>query len=240
MPIIDFANSYVTFFGKAGGNVARIQLDAACTIVDSVAGTAETFYLSSACRAELMYLDTPLFKMPSYEFCGIFSDRDHLLLRTHWSSERDERDFALNRERFEDVQLDVRTFEADRSLDDAAAVVGATLASRPLVGRTTIHSEETRRLASLEYPIKTMNVLREPSRFQVDTGPLLVPDFRSTATRTIEQLQLAYIVYNRFDRAELILRAPTPLPSADDPQVSTTDYSVPSIVAATNQIFCCA
>ena len=37
MTAIDFANSYMTWFGS--GNHARIQLDAACTIVDEQAGT---------------------------------------------------------------------------------------------------------------------------------------------------------------------------------------------------------
>lgn len=38
----------------------------------------------------------------------------------------------------------------------------------------------------LEYLVKTMNVFKEPPRFQVDTGPLIVLAFESSAERVIE------------------------------------------------------
>jgi hypothetical protein len=228
----------MTFFSKNGGNIARIQLDAACTLSDARSGESDTFYLIAPCRAERMYLDTQLFQMPNYEFSGIFSTRDCLLVRTHWASERDNREYAVNRSRFEDVLLDVRTFAAERPLDDAAAIVAATLENRPLVGRTELSDPDGKWRAVLEYPVKTMNVLREPPRFQVDTGPLILPAFGSTAERRIEQFELAYVVYNRFDRAELILRTPVPLPDGSRPLATSTDYSVIQQVVARNEIVC--
>ena len=236
--MIDFANSYMTFFGKQGGNIARIQLDAACTLIDEARGVSEIFYLIAPCRSERMYLDTPLFQMPNYEFCGIFTDHDCLLIRTHWASECDNREYGLNRGRFEDVHLDVRTFPSDRRLDNPAAIVAATLDNRPLVARTEVRDPERGLRAVLEYPIKTMNVLREPSSFQVDTGPLILPDFASTAERPIERFEVAHVVYNTFDRAEFVLRQPVVLPDADHPLARTTDYSVIQIVGARNEILC--
>jgi hypothetical protein len=233
--MIDFANSYMTFFGKQGGNIARIQLDAACTLIDETSGRTEAFYLIAPCRAERMYLDTPLFQMPSYEFCGIFSRDDCLLIRTHWTSERDNREYALNRGRFDDVHLDVRT-RSDRRPDDDAAIVAATLDNRPLVARTELRDVGRDLRAVLEYPVKTMNVLREPPRFQVDTGPLILPEFSSTAERLIERFAMAYVVYNRLDRAEFIRRVPTPVGTGDPPLARATDYSLVEIVDARNEI----
>src|SRR5919199_3373285 len=120
MDPVDFANSYMTFFGHDQGNIARIQLDAACTMVDERAGTSRTYYLIAPCRAERMYLDGNLFQMPNYEFCGIFSREECLLLRTHWVSERDNREYARNTERFAEVRLDVRNFSRTRRLADPA------------------------------------------------------------------------------------------------------------------------
>lgn len=236
--MIDFANSYMTFFGKHGGNIARIQLDAACTLTDETSGVSEVFYLIAPCRSERMYLETPLFQMPNYEFCGIFSHHDCVLIRTHWASENDNREHGLNRGRFDDVHLDVRTFPTDRSLGDVAAIVAATLDNRPLVARTELRDQERGLRAMLEYPVKTMNVLREPARFQVDTGPLILPDFTSTAEQQIERLELAYVVYNDFDRAEFIRRKPVAIPSVESGLARTTDYSLVEIVAARNEILC--
>ena len=237
MSAIDFANSYMTFFGAAGGNIARIQLDAACTVVDERAGTSQTYYLIAPCRSERMYLDHQLSHMPNYEFGGIFTEDVCLLLRTHWVSERDNREYAVNRERFRDVHLDVRRFARAEPLSSEAAVVEATLANRPLVGQTELSDDARGLRATLTYPIKTMNVLTSPPRFQVDTGPLLWPDFASTAARPIERFEVAYLLYNRFDRAEFILRKPVPIPDVGQPVAATTDYSVPLIGPARHTLW---
>jgi hypothetical protein len=185
-----------------------------------------------------MYLERELFQMPNYEFCGIFSAHDCLLIRTHWASERDNREYGLNRGRFDDVHLDVRTFASEATLGDVAAIVAATLENRPLVARTELRDPAGGRRALLEYPVKTMNVLREPPRFQVDTGPLILPDFGSTAERPIERLEMAYVAYNTFGRAEFIRRAPTGIGAADRPLARTTDYSRVETLAARNEIVC--
>jgi len=85
-----------------------VLLDAACTVADDRTGSSETYYLVAPCRAERMFRSDYLFQMPNYEFCGIYSADECLLLRTHWSSDRDNREYARNRERFDDVQLHIR------------------------------------------------------------------------------------------------------------------------------------
>ena len=232
MPVIDFANSYMTWFPKGGGNIARIQLDAACTLLDEQTGASETFYLIAPCRAERMYLDTNLFQMPNYEFCGIWSARDFLLIRTHWVSARDNREYGLYQDRWEEVRLDIRHFPQARQLADNAQIVQATLENLPLVARTNLHDGVRGKRALLEYPIKTMNLLQTPPSFQVDTGPLILPDFAATPVRPIEQFDVAHVVYHTFDKAEFILRKPVPL---SEP---TTDYSVVEVLPAENEIWC--
>ena len=72
----------------------------------------------------------------------------------------------------------------------------------------------------------------------MDTGPLILPDFTSTAERTIERLVMAYTAYNTFDRAEFIRREPTTIPAVDRPSARTTDYSLIEIRSARNEIVC--
>ena len=238
MSAVDFANSYMTFFGAAGGNIARIQLDAACTIVDEATQHSTTYYLIAPCRSERMYLDIQLSQMPNYEFGGIFTDDVCLLIRTHWVSERDNREYAVNRVRFQDVHLDVRHFSKSQRLATNQEIVEATLANRPLVGQTELSDEAHGLRAMLTYPVKTMNVLTSPPRFQVDTGPLLWPDFASTQALPIERFEVAHLLYNTFDKAEFILRKPTPIPEVGEPVAMTTDYSAIEIVPAQHTIWC--
>ncbi|MAG36525.1 MAG: hypothetical protein CL878_09830 [Dehalococcoidia bacterium] len=234
MTATDFANSYMTWFGPR--NNARIQLDAACTITNEASGQERTFYLIAPCRSESCYVDGQLFKMPNYEFCGIWSEDDFLTIRTHWVSERDNRVYGVNREHWEEMHLDIRHFDQAEELPDRAEIVAATFANRPLIARTELRDETSRQRAVLEYPVKTMNVLPDPPQFQVDTGPLIVPDFGSTAEHLIECLQMAYVVYQDFAQAEFILRQPVVVPSAEQPATETTDYSVIQTVPARNAI----
>ena len=238
MRAIDFANSYMTFFARDEGNIARIQLDAACTLTDDVTGEEKTYYLIAPCRSERMYLNTDLFHMPNYEFCGIWSSDEFLIVRTHWASVRDNREHGANRERFDDVHLDIRTFPQAQVLTDESQIVDATLANLPLVARTELREQEGGQRVMMEYPVKTMNVLRSPPRFQVDTGPVIVPDFASKSPVTIERFDLAHVVYNEFDKAELILRKPIGMGRGTENSPPTTDYSVVEILPALNEVLC--
>ena len=235
MDVIDFARSFMTFFGRDEGNIARILLDAACTVRDERAGETRTFYLIAPCRSERMYLDSQLFQEPNYEFCGIFADDECLIVRTHWNSDRDNREYGRNTERFARVELDIRTHAEARELTDERQIYDATLANRPLVARTELRDEARGLHATLQYPMKTINVLPAGPRFQVDTGPLLLPDFTSTAARAIEQFDLAHVVYHRFDQAEFVLRRPVAI-ARDGAGARVTDYSVIQTFPARNAI----
>jgi hypothetical protein len=235
--VIDFARSFMTFFLPV--NVARIQFDAACTLTSARTGESHTYYLIAPCRAEEMYRDRDLFLLPNYEFCGIFSADECLLIRTHWQSDRDNREHGLNTIRFTEVRLDIRTLPTEELPDDAA-IVAATLANAPLVARTTLRDAASDVVAVIEYPVKTMNVLPvgqqfQPGgpRFQVDTGPILLPDFASAA-RPIERFDLAHIVYNRATQLEAILRRPVPLGPG---HAAVTDYSVVQTLPAHTTLF---
>jgi hypothetical protein len=238
---IDFAGSFMTWKPQnPDGNIARIQLDAACTLTDPVSGATETFYLIAPCRSERMYGDDRLFAIPNYEYSGIWSERAVLILRTHWVSDRDYREygeFGERPQRYRGVHLDVRAHRGVVELTEPAEIIAATLDNRPLIGRTELLDEASGLRAVLEYPIKTMNVARHPDRFQVDTGPLIVPSFAAEQTRPIERFDVAHVVYNRLDKAEFILRRPTPI-GADGGPPSTTDYSQVWVTPARHSLQC--
>lgn len=214
MKVLDFAGSFVTFVTKDRSNAARLQVESRCEI------EGEEFFLFAACRAENMYLERELFKIPSYEFCGVFSKSDHLIIRTHARAGDNNPWAGANQERFAEVRIDVALAAAE-VLETNEAIVEATLANRSLVGRTEL--EEAGRRVVLEYPIKTMNVEGEGEGFQVDTGPLAFLDWSGEAGSLVERFRLAHLVYNRLDKAEFILQVPTAL-FEGGVQVSTINH----------------
>ena len=128
------------------------------------------------------------------------------------------------------------------------AVVEGTLKKLPLVAvrqsrpllfaQTEIWDEQHQMRAIIEYPVKTMNFHPERKRFQIDTGPLPLPDFTSDAEEHIEWFDLAHVVYNTFDRAEFIIRQPTSVLKNGQEVCSVIHYSGIKIHEARNTILC--
>ena len=101
-------------------------------------------------------------------------------------------------------------------LETNGQIMDGTLENRSLVGRTEIRAAAYGIRALMEYPLKTMNVLRKPMRYQVDTGPLNVPDLGSTEAMQVERFDITHVVYNRPDKGEFILRRPKERSSGEE------------------------
>jgi hypothetical protein len=115
------------------------------------------------------------------------------------------------RKTFRSLLIDLKTFPRARQLRTGKEINDAISRNLQVVGRTEFRDPKRKETYVLEYPIKTMNFRPESASFQVDTGPLLVPNFQSTATKAIDRLEMAHICYNRLDKAEFILRGAVPV-----------------------------
>jgi len=220
---IDFSRSFVTFVTPGRGNNARIQVECNCQLSDPSGATTQ-FLLVASCKSENTYAPDDLFMQPNYDFCCIFSDHDYQIIRTFPIVGPGGKETGVSAERFDEVKIHLTTVEAE-ACEDNATIVAATLANRPLIGRTELCDERTGRRAVLEYPIKTMNVNDLQTIFQVDTGPVLYPDLAATAESPISCFELAYVAYSRFDRAEFILQLPTSAPEDGPPALVVPHYS---------------
>ena len=193
------------------GNKARIQLEAIADVIDEETGASEQFVLIAPCRAEWVYAEKQMFQIPSREYRNIYSlTEERQMGRAITDDGASQRGHPVS-DTFRSLEIDIVRFPRGRVLDTPAAVNEATDDNVPLIGRTRISEPERGLSYVLEYPIKTMNFRPENSSFQVDTGPLLVPDFDSGEAKAIDRLEMAHIAYNRFDYAEFILRRPTPI-----------------------------
>ncbi|TXG79400.1 MAG: hypothetical protein E6R14_11085 [Thermomicrobiales bacterium] len=238
MLVPDFSRSFVTFFTSPaqGENIARIQIDATCRVDGwGPSGESAEFHLIAPCRSEQMYLDGQLFQMPNYEFCGIFATHELVLLRTHWTSDREAPEYAKPEERFERIAIDITTGRFE-PLENDEEVVQATLDNRRLVARTELTDSVSGTRATIDYPIKTMNVRRTPPTFQVDTGPLLVPRWDAGELPAPLRFDMAHVVYWRRDRAEFVLRRPHSVGEGSCGPIAVTDYAELRFESAANSI----
>jgi len=200
-------------------NNARIQVEARCNLLNQKTGESEDYYLVASCKGEDTYGEGCLFLVPSYDFCMVYSSKDFMIIRTHANAERDNITVGDNRGHFLDVHFHIRMVDAE-VLEGAEAIVQAALANHILNGRTEITDEAGQYRAMLEFPIKTMNVNDISVMYQVDTGPIILPDFTSSKERMVENFQLAFVAYNRFDEAYFVIQEPTPVSVGSSEKVS--------------------
>lgn len=218
------------------GNKARIQLEAIVNVIDDESGSSEQLVLIAPCRTEWVYAESGLFQLPSREYRNIYSLTEQRTMGRAITFDGETSRAAPIADQFRSMKIDVVRFPASRVLDTPEAINEATENNFPLVGRTELRDKNRRRYI-LEYPIKTMNFRPENSSFQVDTGPLLVPDFTSAETKPIDRLEMAHIAYNRLDRAEFILRRPTAISGEASPDaLRVLHYSELVAVEATTRI----
>ena len=249
MKICDFTRSYIRWnHGPVKndnrepghmpwGNRVRIELDARCTLIDESTGKEEEFVLIASCRSEWMYRDDTLFQEDSREFREVWTKTESIsvgygLAHSGW----DETPTKLT-DRFIDSNLEINFHDHARELENNDDAVEASLASRPLVARTEFKDRPSGVRAVLEYPIHTMNFLTSKQRFQVDTGPLIFPDFSRKTDPWITLFAVAHTCYNTFDRAEFILRRPTPVIRNGVTVCETMHYSDIRRLSARNRLF---
>lgn len=208
MQVCDFGRSFATFTTQGRGNNARIQVEAICDL--SVGGKTTRYVLVASCKSEDTYAEDNLFRQPNYDFCAIFSDTQYDIIRVYLPLTGEWRDPGPIEHRFEGVSIDLRMAEG-AGCASAEEIVRTTLANAPLVGITELSDQASGMTARLEYPIKTMNVNDLQWLWQVDTGPVIVPDFGREVPLAIQRLDLAFVACNRPDRAEFVILRPAPV-----------------------------
>lgn len=234
--VCDYSRSYVTFITKGRGNLARLQVESRCIVLDGAGNAEDEFYYFASCKSEDTYANENLFYENNYDFSGIFSREQYVIFRAGISHPEQYAERGTVAERFEGALFQIRPAQGVRQLDDNTAIVQATLAGLPLVGRTEIADPDGTRRAVLEYPIKTINVQDEQNIYQVDTGPLPFPDFAAQADSVLGQLELAYVAHNRPDEAYFILQRRQAITQDGEEVCHVCHYSDIRRMAAKNRL----
>ena len=78
---------------------------------------------------------------------------------------------------------------------------------RPSWPKPKIAGVETGLRALIEYPVKTMNISLENSLYQVDTGPVAIPDLTKRYDPPLDSLRLAFVAFNAPTFADFVVGA---------------------------------
>ena len=231
--ILDYGLSFIS--GRAAENRVRFWIESRTRIFDSVTGRSDHFYQCASCKSEHTFAERDLFVEDNYDFLPIFG-QDHGVVFRRKSTRHD--GYRETRPADEwwagqvyrmvpavDVQ-EVSTFEE---------IAAATHQARPLVAVTEIRNEDTGLSATIECPVKTMNIREHDRCYQVDTGPVAWPDLSERRERLVDMLSLAFVAFNAQHFADFVIEAPTTV--GGDASSEVYHYSKLISLPATNRLF---
>lgn len=212
-------------------NNARLQLDCRCRVTPSN-GKARQFVLTASCKGEQVNVRKGMWHEPSADMCMAADQQEFLVLKS-WDrnnkgvklypaslGEQPERQVGGVADAFDRLQIRL-AWANGRPLRSTQQIIDSVMAGRAIVGRTEFELRDGARVM-VEYPIKTINVSERDRYYQVDTGPILLPELGcAKSAGPIAGLQRAFIAHNAADYAEVIINVPTPLTRS----ISVNHYS---------------
>ncbi len=201
-------------------NNVRMTLDARTQITHKTSGASYEYVLSSSCKSEQVWVDRDVWHQPNADMCMVAS-RDEFLVYKRWDKTdkgvmlfppslgvQPERQIGNPVDMFDRFSIDLPT-RPGRVLETTDAIIETLFAGTPVISQTEYESGDYRVL--LEYPVKVVNFSEREKYYQVDTGPILMPDFEKPSRTPLENLRLAYVAHNVPEWAEFIVCVPTPL-----------------------------
>lgn len=234
MQVLDYGRSFVTFVSQGGRyrNNARLQIESRTTLTDTQSGESTRYLFFASCKSEDTFAPTDLFYNNNYDFNGIFSEKEYVIFRTYSQHTARFREEGLWKGTFNDVSE--RLVQVDGTvLNSGEEVVRASMAGKPLVGRVELASDDGSLSAEIEFPVKTMNANDTDWKWQVDTGPIGLPNFAADVDMHIKRLSPAFVAYNVDSFADFVVQQPVASPENGS---SVTHYSAPITLPAKTSV----
>jgi len=203
----DFSKSYLYWITSAEKSYGRFSLESKCTFIKK-RQEKETFWLASAVMAGNVYEDDNLAKEPPYHFQLAASENEYLIFRDYlmWEQGCDSGGFCPKI--FHKLEIHSEELSASKVAD---MVEIAKLARLGNSFNSIVCFQVNDNKFILEFPVKHINIRADNGQFQVETGPILVPNMTSACGQMNKlgnknQFQTAFIFFNCLDRAELLLK----------------------------------
>ncbi len=245
--ICDFNRSYIrwgfdtlikppiTVSHKPPHTFNKVRVPAECMAVawDRKTGWTASFLLGAACKTERVGVERDIWTEPNADFFPVASPENTLIIKK-WDrcdkgvmrypenlGVQPERQFEKTSDAYTHYALEIIK-RPGVVVDNIEEMINILESGQLMVSRTLITAEHYDLL--LEYPVKTVNWSPREKYYQVDTGPVLLPDLTLPASEIHESFQLAYIAHTEKDWAEFLVRVPTPV--SEDMQVHHYSKSV--------------
>lgn len=236
---LDYSRSFVCNSGQSNAsNEVRMWIESRTIVRNHNTETEAIYYQGASCKSEDTFAEKNLFYKDNYDFLPVFGQDKVLIFRRHFDE----------RPSYRKVQLMSETWGADpiiripqpksiKELDTFEKIREATLEGIPIVTQTEIRNQQTGLSAMIECPCKTMNINPSTKMYQVDTGPVVLPDLSQHYDEPMDALNLAFIAFNAPHFADFVIEAPVPIVENGQTVRTVLHYSEIKSFEAVNRIF---
>ena len=207
MEPLDYGRSFL--IGNGPENEVRFWVESRTRVIDEERGTEEDYLQCASCKSEDTFASRDLFQADNYDFLPVFGPAWGVVFRRKAYLYKSYRETRPADAWWNGQKQHLITGPADL-LQTNLAIREATYSHAPIVAQIEIVNKETKMRAIIECPIKTMNTNRGDDLYQVDTGPIMLPDLRRH-DRSVDGLRLAYFACNVPDFADFVVEVPTPI-----------------------------
>lgn len=229
---LDYGLSFVC--GTAAFNCVRFWVESRTTVYDDAAGSATVYYQCASCKSENTFAERELFVADNYDFLPILGDGRWLIFRRPARISENYRQVRTVEQMWGPMNMRLREAARATVLETWEQIRDATAEGLPIVAQTRIACPDTGLRALIECPVKTMNISLDKRMYQVDTGPIALPELTRRYDPQIECLRLAFIAFNAPDFADFVVEQPTPVIEDGLEKCQVYHYSSPFSLAATN------
>ena len=234
--ILDYGLSFIC--NDASFNNVRFWVESRTTIFDKRNDTTTEYYQCASCKSENTFAPQDLFVEDNYDFLPILGGATWLIFRRPCRISEGYR--QVSEQVWGQPDLKLRYAKKVHELDDFDSIRDATAAGLPIIAQTEIWNEELELSAVIEYPIKTMNISIDKSVYQIDTGPIALPDLSKRYDPPINTLRLAFVAFNAPDFADFVVEQPTPVIQDGQELAQVYHYSKPFSQPAKNRLYAAA
>ena len=235
---LDYGLSFIC--GTADFNAVRFWVESRTTIVDERAGTTTVYYQCASCKSENTFAPKDLFPADNYDFLPILGTGRWLIFRRHAYLNADYRQVRTVESLWGPPVMKLRYPSEVTELTTWEAIRDATAAGVPIVSQTELSNRELGLRATIECPVKTMNVSIKDRLYQIDTGPIALPDLSKRYDEPLDALRLAFMAFNAPDFADFVVEQPTPVVEAGAEKCQIYHYSTPISLPARNVLLALA
>lgn len=235
LSVIDYGLSFIS--GKWSENQVRFWVESRTRIIDERTGRHEDFYQCASCKSEHTFAEKDLFVKDNFDFIPLFGPEDGVKFRRKAYLNPNYRDSRKAEDMWKGQVYRLRQPRSCDLLSSNASVRRATHEGLPIVAQTEISDKKTGLRAIIEFPVKTMNIHDTRNLYQVDTGPVPLPDLSKRYSKFVDSISLAFVAFNARHFADFVIEDVTPILQDGREITQVRHYSRILSLSAQNRLY---